>query len=76
MRRMSPELIAAIKLNPRPAYKIAFEAGLHPSTLSKLMNGAERIAPEDHRVLAVARVLGLRPEDCFESESHPIPAGA
>ena len=64
-RPISREFIAAVKLAGRPAYRIALEAGLHPSTLSKLMSGAEPASLNDRRVLAVARVLGLRPEDCF-----------
>jgi hypothetical protein len=66
-RTLSREFLIAVKLADQPAYQIAIEAGLHPSTLSRLLNGAERVAPNDRRVVAVARVLGLRPEDCFSS---------
>ncbi len=64
-RPLSRKFIAAVKLADRPAYRIAIEAGLHPSTLSRLMHGAERVAPNDRRVLAVANVLGLSPGECF-----------
>ncbi len=49
-------------------YRIAQLAGIHPSTLSRILNGIERIKENDKRVLAVGRVLGLKPEDCFETE--------
>lgn len=58
---------AAVKLADRPAWRIAYEAGLHPAVLSKLMSGAIIPRPNDPRVLAVARVLGLQQAECFES---------
>jgi hypothetical protein len=61
----SREFIIALKLADRPMYRIAQQAKLHPSTLGKIITGAEAVTPNDHRVLAVAKVLGLRPKDCF-----------
>jgi hypothetical protein len=66
---LSRTFVAAVKLSDRPQYQIAFEAGIHPSTLSRLLHAAERIAPNDRRVLAVARVLGLTADQCF-TENH------
>lgn len=66
---ISQKLKAAIKLNPLPAYKIAWEAGIHPNVLSKLLCGIERPKMNDWRVIAVARVIGLSPEDAFEDSS-------
>ena len=63
---VSQKFRATIKLSSIPAYKIAHKAGLHPSTLSKLMCGIERVKPEDPRVLKVAAVIGLKPEECFK----------
>jgi hypothetical protein len=62
---LSRTFIERIKLNPEPAYLIAHRAGLHPATLSKLLSGAERIKPNDQRVIAVGVVLGLAPNQCF-----------
>ncbi len=62
---VSQRFIQAVKLSNRRAYKIAQEAGIHPTTLSRLLNGAERVRPNDPRILAVASVLGLNAEDCF-----------
>ena len=64
--KLSRDFVISVKLNERPAYRIAQQAGIHPNTLSKLMSGAERIKPADERVLAVAQVIGLPPELCFE----------
>ena len=54
-----------LALADEPAYRIAWRAGLHPTTLSKLLHGAERLKPGDRRIVAVGRELGLAPEECF-----------
>ena len=37
--------------------------------LSKILNGIELVKPGDHRILALAAVLGLDQRECFETES-------
>ena len=61
---ISNKLRDAIKLNA-PAYRIAQEAGLHHSTLSRLLCGIEKVQPNDPRVVAVGKVLGIPAEECF-----------
>jgi hypothetical protein len=68
MVRVSQKFMKAVKLGNRPAYKVAWEAGIHPVVLSKLIHGYDRVWPKDRRVIAVGKVLGLRPEECFSSE--------
>jgi len=63
---VSERFRAAVLLNPKRAYRIAQEAGLHPSTLSKLLNGIERVKPGDVRVIKVGEILGFKPEECFD----------
>jgi hypothetical protein len=70
--RLSREFVIAVKLNDLPAYRIAQKAQIHPNVLSKLLNGAEIIRPADERVLAVARVLNLDADKCFEPESQAL----
>ena len=65
MLQPSRILVERIKLSSVPAYRLAFRAGYHPSVLSKLLNGAERIEPNDPRLVSVGAQLGLAPEDCF-----------
>ena len=64
--RISRDLFAAVKCAPERGYIIAQRAGLHPSTLSRILRGAERLQPGDSRVLAVARVVGVRPARAFQ----------
>ena len=70
--RISSRLIHAIKLASEPSYKIAVRAGVHPTQLSKLIHGAERVRENDPRIIRVGRELGLQPDDCFE----PVMAGS
>jgi hypothetical protein len=59
--------IETLKLHRDPAYQIAWRAGVHPNTLSKLISGYLRVRLNDPRLIAVGRELGLEPEDCFET---------
>ena len=67
---ISNKLKAAIKLSPIPAYKIAQEAELDPSTLSKMVCGITRIKSGDSRILKVGQILGIQPDECFEKEKE------
>lgn len=62
------KLIAAIKLSPIPAYKIAWSAGVNPTMLSKLINGIEKPKPNDQRILNVGKVLGIPESECLQDE--------
>ena len=64
---LSRRFIEAVKLHPGPHYRLALSVDLHPNTLSKLMNGHLRASPNDPRVVAIGRLLGLSAEECFES---------
>ena len=63
---VSEKFKTAILLDPRKSYQIANEAEIHPSTLSHIVIGYTRVRENDPRVLAVARVLNLELEECFE----------
>ena len=64
---ISRKVIEAVKLHELKSYEIAHLAGLHPSTLSRLIHGIDRIKPNDRRVIKVGQVLGLSPTECFDS---------
>ena len=66
---VSKRLRNAVKLDDRRGYVIAHEAGVCPSTLSRLINGIEIVRPGDPRVIAIGRVLGIPPDECFESQN-------
>lgn len=62
---ISDKFITAVKLSRKRAYEIANEAGIHYTTLSQIINKVQVVEPGDARVLKLAEVLGLKPEDCF-----------
>lgn len=66
MIKVSRKFFEAVKLADRPAYKIAWEAGIHPVTLSKILHNYCKIVANDPRVNAVGKVLSLNPGECFE----------
>jgi hypothetical protein len=65
---ISEKLKNTIKLSAKRHYQIAHEAGLHPSTLSRLICGIEKIKPHDRRVISLGSILGIPGEECFQDE--------
>lgn len=68
MTKVSEKFIRIIKLHSYRRYEIALAAGLHPSTLSKILTGAEPIRRGDPRVIRIGKVIGLEPHEFFEEE--------
>jgi hypothetical protein len=66
--RVSERLRVAVFLDGRRAYELAYAAGLHPSMMSKLLRGAEKIHPNDPRILKIGALVGLAASECFEVE--------
>ena len=66
MVRASREFLIRLKLNDEPIYRVCQLAGVNASTLSRLINRIDSIKPSDPRIIAVGKVLGLPPSDCFE----------
>jgi len=64
---ISEKFKISVRMSGMRAYEISHAAHIHPSTLSRLLNGAEFPKPQDPRVLAIGRVLGLTPEECFDT---------
>ena len=64
--RVSAKLVAAVRLHPLRAYKIAHRLRLHPSTLSKLLNAIDLVALGDERVLRLAGFVGIPEAEAFE----------
>ena len=65
---VSKNLLIAIKLHAQPAYRLAQKAGVNPCVLSKLLTGYQPVKIGDKRILAVGKLLGFDPQDCFERE--------
>lgn len=70
--RVSQKLKLALlqaRCNGRRQYEIANAAGLHPVVLSSLVHDIRRVHPDDPRVIAIGKVLGLAPADCFADDT-------
>jgi hypothetical protein len=63
---LSRELIKAIRFSNKKQYEIAHEAGLHYSTLSRMIHGIEQIRDGDPRVLRLGAILGVSRDKLFE----------
>jgi hypothetical protein len=59
-----------IKTSPLNAYEIAHKAGIHPTMLSKIICGIEKVKSDDSRVIAIGRVLGISAKECFQEDNH------
>jgi len=69
MVRISTRLrlaVAQARLNGLRQYAIARGAGLHPTVVSALLNGAIPTSMDDARVIRLGAAVGLRPGECFE----------
>lgn len=67
---ISQKLRNKAKLSDIRHYELAHEAGLHPSTFSRILNGIENIKEKDPRVISIGKVLGIAAEDCFQEGTH------
>ncbi|RLG43858.1 MAG: hypothetical protein DRN81_05705 [Thermoproteota archaeon] len=65
-KKLSRKLKRAIRSSNEDLYRIAIEAGMHPSTLSRFLNDARGVKEGDERVLKLAERFGISPEEAFE----------
>ncbi|MBI3616535.1 MAG: helix-turn-helix transcriptional regulator [Candidatus Omnitrophica bacterium] len=68
MTKLSPKFVEALRMKHGQMYRLAFRAGLHPTTLSKVLNGAQEVQPKDKRLVRLGHLLGLSPEELFLQE--------
>jgi transcriptional regulator with XRE-family HTH domain len=66
---VSKKFREAVKLNHLKSYELAHLAGMHPSVLSRILNGIDLVRPGDPRVAKIAIVLGIPVDECFESST-------
>ena len=63
---LTKEFKDTLKLDKRPQYKIAWEAGIHPVTLTQITTGYIRPKNGDPRVIRVGKIIGLKANECFK----------
>ena len=68
MTKISPKLVGALRMKHKQMYRLAFRVGMHPTTLSKILNGIQHVRPGDKRLVRLGRLLGITPEELFTDE--------
>jgi hypothetical protein len=63
---LSQQFLNKLRLSAVPAYKLAWEVGLHPNTLSKFVIGYLKPKPFDERLLRIGELLGMDRDEVFE----------
>lgn len=63
---VSERFLDALRKYHDRAYRVWRSAGVDPTTGSKLIHGAYLVHENDPRIIAVGKILGLKPLDCFE----------
>ncbi len=70
--QISAKFRIALKTSRVRMYRLAQQAGLHPSSLSKFVNGIAPVKVEDPRLLRLGALLGLRPDELFEEPWNEV----
>jgi len=66
--RVTDNFKARLWLDNRKAWKIAVEAGVNPTVLSRIVGGHEKLRANDDRVVRIGKILGLSPDQCFNQD--------
>ena len=70
--KVSERFKAAYRLYDRgPRYRVSIAVGQGPEWLCKVVLGLKRVESGDPQVIAAGKLLGLRPEQCFEDCEPP-----
>lgn len=64
---VSQSFIDGVKAYCRTQEDLARSAEVNPSILSRILNKRKDVMPGDPVVLAVAEILGMDPEECFDN---------
>ncbi len=63
---LSRKFLIAVKLADEPMYRLAQKAQMHPSTLSQILHGIQKVKPSDPRILRIAKIVGLQENEIFD----------
>ena len=66
----STRFLTNLKLHPEPAYKLAIDAGMNPSSLSLMVHGGKKIDPNDPCLQHLGILLGVSPDEMFDGSQE------
>ncbi len=67
---LSKQFRDAVRLHPAPQYRLAISCGIDPCWLSKALHSAVKIRIGEPRIIAIGKLIGLGPADCFVDEEE------
>jgi len=67
---LSDRVRRAAKLDPRPLYRLALEAGIPPASAYRAIRGIAGVRREDSRYLHLGAILGIPLGEIFITESY------
>ena len=65
---LSKKFRDAVRLYPLPQYRLAISCGIDPCWLSKALHSAVKVRLGEPRIIAIGKLIGLSPAECFEQE--------
>ena len=67
---LSDRVRRAAKLDHRPLYRLALEAGIPPASAYRAIRGIVGVRREDARYHYLGAILGIPPGEIFKTESY------
>jgi hypothetical protein len=67
---LSDSIRRAAKLDARPLYRLALEAGIPPASAYRAIRGIVGVRRGDSRYLHLGAILGIPPSEIFKTESY------
>ena len=58
--------IQKLREHPEPRYQVALKAKIRPQTFYSLCSGIMPCRPNDKRIIAAGKIVGIGAEDCLE----------
>lgn len=66
--RISEKFRQAARISQVPLYQLALKCDIPPGRIYKVIRGIIPVHGGDQRIIALGRLLGLSPAECFFSE--------
>ena len=66
--RISEKFRQAARISQVPLYRLALQCDIPPGRIYKVIRGIAPVHDGDQRIIALGRLLGLSPAECFFSK--------
>lgn len=62
---ISEKFRQAARISETPLYRLALQCDIPPGSIYKVIRGIASANPEDPKIIALGKLLGLKPRECF-----------